>query len=1222
MVLLTTALPLRARHDNVFFIPNHGQWDSRVQHVLKLNYGNMYFEKTGLTWLFTDLEMHGGHGENIQQAQFHALKMEYVDANAGAKVTEGDKTDFYYNFFLGKDPAKWKSGIFSAYDITKKDIYPHTDIRFYGTDKEELKYDYIVHPGGNPALIRHRYTGAEKVFISNGDLHIKTPLGTVIEKKPVAWQIINGKKKPVNCRFAIQQGDVVFEFPGGYNTAYDLVIDPVLIFSSFTGSTADNFGFTATYDSQKDTYAGGIVFSLGVYPTTAGAFQPAYGGGTVDAAISKFNVAGSALMFSTYLGGDNTDAPHSLVVDANDDLFVLGSTGSSNFPVTAGCYDNTYGGGIAVAPPASGTNYTTGSDIFVTKFNPTGTALAGSTYIGGTGNDGLNMAGTLTYNYGDVFRGEIIAEPNGDCILASTTSSADFPLSGNAPQPVFGGGASDGVVCRLNPSLTSLLWSTYFGGNQPDASYSVQTDSNGDIYVSGGTQSPNLLVSPGVIGPAFSGSVDGYIVRYSSNGNSILACTYIGTPAYDQTYFVQLDQQDDVYVLGQSTGGYAVTAGVYNNFNSGQFVHQVNNTFTATVMSTTIGRSMGSVDISPCAFLVNKCGHIYISGWGGSLNGLFPYQALSSSTLGMPVTPDAIQLNSDGSDFYLMILSEDAQQLLYATFFGGAGSANEHVDGGTSRFDKDGVVYQAVCGGCGGTSNFPTTPGAWSQTNNSSNCNLAVFKIDLKEIIAEADFVFQSNICALPVTVSFDNQSVGAISYYWDFDDGDTSTLENPTHVFQNPGTYQVALVALDSNTCNGADTAYIDIFIPGPLSVTISPFDTICQGDTTQISVTAAGGQSYQWSPATGLSSTTVANPFANPPSSTLYTVIAIDTNGCADTASVLVEVLPFVSANFTPNFTPCSIPVTVDFLNGSTNGVNYIWDFDDGGAGSTQTDAQYTYNVSGTYTITLIAIDSNSCNFSDTVAVDIFLPPPASITVSGGDTICVGQSTPASASGGVSYSWSPSVWVDDPSSPNPNLSPGASTNFQVIAIDSNGCADTGYVQVDVYPPASIDAGPDQLLDVGDTPVLTPTIPTNGTFYWSPPYGLSCTNCANPVATPETSTTYYLTFTDLYGCTYTDSLIVLVTPSVFIPNAFTPNGHGPNEIFKPIVRNLSYYEFYIFNRWGELIFHTTDTEAGWDGTYKGAKCPVDVYVWKIKYSDYLNEDEVTKKYGHVTLVR
>jgi len=1215
------ALPLCARHDNIFFIPNRGQWGPEVKQVLRLNAGNMYFGKSGITYLFTDLDMHEGHGANGQQTKYYALKTEFAGADPAAVIEEGEKTDFYYNYFTGNDPEKWKSGIYSSYSLTYRNIYSGIDLKYYGTEKEELKYDYVIRPGGDPAQIRLRYNGAEKIFVSNGDLHVATPLGTLIEKKPVAWQVINGKKMSVLCRFKLNSNnEITFELPNGFNSAYELVIDPILIFSSFTGSTADNFGFTATYDSQKNTFTGGIVFSVGIYPTTAGAFQPAYGGGTVDAAISKFNVSGSALLYSTYLGGNNTDAPHSLVVDDNDDLFVLGSTGSSNFPVSAGCYDNSFGGGIAVAPPSSGTNYTTGSDIFVTKFNPAGTALAGSTYVGGTGNDGLNSASTLTYNYGDVFRGEIIVDANGNCVVASTSSSVDFPLTGNAPQPVYNGGLSDAVVFRLNSNLSSLLWSTYFGGSNPDAGYSVQTDSNGDIYVTGGTESLNLLVSPGVIEPAHNGSVDGYIVRYSSNGNSILACTYIGTPAYDQTYFVQLDEQDDVYVLGQSTGGYTITPGVYNNANSGQFIHQLNNTFTSTGFSTTIGRSMGTVDISPCAFLVNKCGHIYVSGWGGSLNGL--YQATSSSTLNMPVTPDAIQLNSDGSDFYLMILSEDAQQLLYATFFGGAGAANEHVDGGTSRFDKDGVVYQAVCGGCGGTSNFPTTPGAWSQTNNSTNCNLAVFKIDLKEIIAEADFTFMSDICALPVTVNFDNQSIGAISYFWDFDDGDTSDLENPTHVFPNPGTYQVSLVALDSNTCNGADTAYINIFIPGPLNATVSPFDTICQGDTTQISITATGGQNYQWSPATGLSSSTIANPLANPPSSTLYTVIAIDTNGCADTASVLVEVLPHISAGFTPNFIPCSIPVQVDFLNTSTGGINYIWDFDDGGATSTQTDAQHIYNGDGTYTITLIAVDSNSCNFADTFSVTIFLPPPAQITVSGGDTICTGQTTQLNASGGQTYLWSPATELDNPTSPNPNAGPGSTTNFQVIAIDSNGCADTGYVQVDVYPPAFIEAGSDILLDVGDVPVLNPTIPSNGVFYWTPSTGLSCTICNNPVATPETSTMYYLYFTDIYGCTYVDSLLVMVTPSVFIPNAFTPNGHGPNEVFQPIVRNLSYYEFYIFDRWGELIFHSTDSNEGWDGTHKGKKCPVDVYVWKIKYSDYLEPDDVKRKYGHVTLIR
>jgi gliding motility-associated-like protein len=174
----------------------------------------------------------------------------------------------------------------------------------------------------------------------------------------------------------------------------------------------------------------------------------------------------------------------------------------------------------------------------------------------------------------------------------------------------------------------------------------------------------------------------------------------------------------------------------------------------------------------------------------------------------------------------------------------------------------------------------------------------------------------------------------------------------------------------------------------------------------------------------------------------------------------------------------------------------------------------------------------------------------------------------------------------------------------------------------VHVFPPTFIDAGSDLILDIGDQPVLNPVLPGNGTFFWSPATGLSCTDCPNPVATPDFNQWYVLTFTDDYGCTYTDSLLILVTPSVFIPNAFTPNADAHNNIFYPVVRNLATMEFWIFNRWGQIVFHTTDPSEGWNGTHKNIPCPNDVYVWKIKYTDYIEPDVEKVKIGHVTLVR
>src|SRR5690606_13878221 len=219
------------------------------------------------------------------------------------------------------------------------------------------------------------------------------------------FQYIEGKFTEVECFYAVyEDGTVGFEFPDGYDDRSTLTIDPVIVFASLTGSTADNWGFTATYDAQGNLYAGGIADALG-YPVSMGAFQDTFGGGTgnasmpCDVTIMKFNSAGNALIYSTYLGGSQDDMPHSLIVDDSGDLIVAGKTLSPDFPTSTPAYDKTYNGGY---------------DICLTKFNANGTALAASTYIGGTGDDGVNISATfmgtqsdLKYNYGDGSRSEV-----------------------------------------------------------------------------------------------------------------------------------------------------------------------------------------------------------------------------------------------------------------------------------------------------------------------------------------------------------------------------------------------------------------------------------------------------------------------------------------------------------------------------------------------------------------------------------------------------------------------------------------------------------------------------------------------------------------------------------------------------------------------------------------------------------------------------------------------
>ncbi|MFT7010564.1 MAG: hypothetical protein ACJAWR_000566, partial [Flavobacteriales bacterium] len=864
-----------AQSDKVF-IENKGQWDSRILYNQILPDGNLFLEKDGFTYsLFEKSYIQNLHQDKKTPApdsiKSHVVKTKFINFNPLVSLRKENESSFYYNYFLGNDKSKWQSKVRSTSKVTYQELYKKIDLSIY-TEFGSTKYDFIVKPGAEESNIQIDYLGADDIYLQDEKLIIVNTINDIEEAKPFSYQLIKGKRVEVPCRYVLNGTVLSFIFPNGYDKSQELIIDPIIVFSTYSGSTADNFGFTATYDKDENTYAGGIVYGGGVYPTTIGAHQTSFNTSAsyyIDIAISKFNKNGSALIYSTYLGGSRSEAPHSISVNNKDELFVMGTTGSSNFPTSNNAYDGTFSGGVDVRPIYSGVYYLHGCDLFVTKFNVSGTAILGSTFIGGTGNDGVNTDASLAYNYGDAFRGEITIDSSGNAIVASTTNSTNFPTTVGAPQTTFGGGFSDACLFVLDSNLQNLTWSTYYGGSAQDAGYGVQFDSYDNYFMTGGTNSSNLVTSATAYDISYNGNEDGFITKYNTTSNLLIASTYIGTSGYDQSYMVQVDINDDVYIAGQSLGNYPVSLGVYSNPGSSQIFHKFSNNLDSSYWSTVIGSGRGTVDISPSAFLVNDCGLVYLSGWGGVTNRY--YRASGSSTSGLPITSDAFQSTTDGSDFYLMVLDKDATALRYGTYYGGAIS-HEHVDGGTSRFDKKGNVYQAICSGCGGHSDLPTTPGAWSNTNNSTNCNVGVIKMNVAFIqsIASTPAPF---IC-LPDSVNFINNSSGGNTYKWYFGDGDSSFLYQPIHVYPDTGVYNVTLIVSDSSGCVPPDTGYTVVLAYKPKALTIDTVSVLCRGDSVQLN--AYNGQSYKWTPSVLLSNDTISNPITFPNTTTTYKLVS----------------------------------------------------------------------------------------------------------------------------------------------------------------------------------------------------------------------------------------------------------------------------------------------------------------------------------------------------------
>lgn len=1286
LLLLFCSNLLFAQNEEVWFQPNKGQWNTNILYKVGLQKGDFIIEKDKFTYALYDLsEVHEAahHNEEIELIPHHTIFSHFLNSSWSGEVIESDTSSSYQNYFLGNDRTKWKSKVYNFQKLELIDYYPGIDL-ILEAFSDKIKYSFRLSPGVDPSVIKIFHEGMSRLNVLDNQVEIYTRFGPIIENELKVWQESEGnEKEDVQAKFANNQDTVFFELPNGYDTTKTLIIDPSLTFSTFTGASVDNWGFTAAPDNDGNLYAGGIVFGAG-YPITTGAYDGVFNGGTtpykIDMGITKFSPDGTALLYSTYIGGSGNETPNSIITNNQGELYILGITSSSNFPTTENAYQ-TYNKGGGTTTQIAITF--TGTDIVVCKLSSDGSDLLASTYLGGGENDGLNLS-SLNYNYGDVFRGEIILDHNKDVVFTSSTKSDAFPIV-NGANPTFGGG-QDGVVVKMTPDLSEIIWSTFVGGSSDDSGFSLQVSSTNNLFVTGGTKSANLPFSGGFKPTFQGGSADGYVLEIDGSTSAILNGTYIGSSGYDQSFFVQLDQSDNVYVFGQTDGDITVTPNKYNNPNSGQFIQKYSPDLSNLEWSTMVGGGNGVVEISPTAFLVSNCNEIYFTGWGGVVNQ--SVQATQSTSNGFPTTADAYQSNTNGSNFYIGVLSADAEDLVYGTFMGGVASSSNHVDGGTSRFDKHGSIYHAVCGACGGNPNgFSTTPGVWSETNNSSNCNMAAWKFDLYGISALVS-VPDATIC-LPDSVFFSNNSQNGTQYFWDFGDGTTSNEFEPNHYYPNTGTYEVMLIVTDETGCAIADTAYLEVEILNFTGGDVVEPGIVCPGESYQLE--ASGGSIYNWTPEEFLDDPTSATPIATIDETTEFTVSI--SNGCgAEVLQVTLEMAE-IGSSITDDMEICKGD-TVQ-LN-ATGGGTYLWEGGNSNAyiGSNEGASIWVAPENST-NFTVDVISPEGCIMNEDVYVEVYQDIPSSILAdtlhicqndevevtvvsdaltylwypdidisatdvptiiasnmesrwyyvdlsnpcgintdsvfvevvntfpeAGNDTIvCPKDTVNLWADGGISYTWSPAYNVSHPNQGETVAYPNNPTVYTVIIIDEFGCVDSATVTVDHFPEATVFSSPDYYGYSGDEVNLLATGNSPGGEYtWFPEDGLSCATCQNPTASPTYSTTYFVVFTDENGCKSTADVNINFEALFYVPNTFTPDGNEFNNMFFAVGGNITEFEMMIFNRWGELIFESHDISQGWDGTYGDKICQDGTYVWKIKYKDLEGKDG--EMVGHVNLLR
>jgi gliding motility-associated-like protein len=1105
--------------DRIRYILNKGQWDAAVLYKAESSGMSVFLEQEGLMW--TKLQddsgelMHDqGHDREAPPLVLngHAWRMRFVDSDPDASVVAADRSSGYHNYLLGNDASKWAGHVPLFGEVRYTGLWEGVDLRLYSSE-HRFKYDVVLRSGADASRVGFVYEGLEGMSLgADGELLLRTSVGTVTELHPVAWYG-DGAKESVSCHFTLNGDRVGFSLAEGTDLSRPIVIDPLLIASTLSGSnSSDNYGHCATYDDAGNIYTGARNFGSG-YMTVPGSFQLAYSGGGTDMVFSKYNPDGSALIWASYLGGNGGENPHSMIVDANQRLCVLGSTFSSNFPTTAGCFDSSLNGQ---------------TDMTITVFAASGATLAGSTYIGGSQDDALS---SIYINYGDNYRGEIMLDAAGNVFVASCTSSSNFPTTTGAFQTVNAGG-QDGVVLGIDITCTNLIWSTLIGSSGDDIALGMRFNGAGEAIVCGIAGAANFPVGTGGYQATYQGGQrDGFVVKFAAGGGGLNAGTFYGTSGADNVNFLDVDSNYDVYIYGQTTGSITIQpSGTFGQAGGSVFISKLTADLSACPIESTIG------DLVPVAFLVDVCDHIYVSGF-------YP-------TSGLPLT--ANQLYGSGG-FYLAAFDVDMVGLLYGTYYGGS-----HVDGGTSRFDKDGIIYQGVCSGSG---SMQTTPWAHA-TTQSISWDIGVFKIDFQVAGVNAAGAGTLNQGCAPIQIDFLNTSTGD-QWIWDFGDGSPlDTTYAPSHTYTTPGAFTVTLIAFDSLSCNLADTITFPVTIgqSQPLTAAFSAVQntdcTISQVITTNQSTGSPLAFTWDMGDGTFLTDTNVVHNYAGPG---VYDVelLVYDPTGCSqpDSLTIPVTVLPpvEVEALFTVTQVPDCDDLIVTTANASTGPgpISYSWDMGNGTFLSGQ-DVTYTYSGAGTYTITLVASDANTCNQSDTLATQLVVS--ATQPVSAGFTVeqvfdcaqMVATTTNTSTGSFLGFTWDMgdgSVLLPDTNVTHTYTSPGSYT-VTLLVTDLLGCSPsdtaTATLVVDPLIPVVADFS---LLQVNDCTLLEvegTNLSTGDSVSYSWNMGdgtvLTSTDVTHSYSTPGIYNVT-LTVTDL-GCGQNDAISQQVNVINTIPVA------------------------------------------------------------------------------------
>ena len=513
------------------FEPNQGQMDSHVQYFARGNGYALFL--TGNDAVFSlrspqaSAKNHaaGRAAQKLAQKDSTAVvRMQLVGSDSLAKVSASDQLSGTSNYYLGNDPAKWRSGIPRFARVSYENIYPGVNLAYYGAQRQ-LEFDFVVAPHANPAPISLLFSGNQYIKTdASGNLVISTAAGDVLLHKPVAYQEQNGARQSVDARFALNASNQISFELGNYDRSRELVIDPTTVsyaFSTFLGGSQEDDGFGIAFDANGNSYVTGKTASTDFDKTNSNA-------GGFDVFVAKIASDGSSLLYATFVGGSKDDSGAAIAVDpTTGEAFVAGGTESSNFPTTSGAFQAKLGTGAT-------------SNAFVFKLASSG-SLSYCAYLGGSSSDAA---------FG------VAVDSSGNAYAVGETDSSDFPPKNPIQAKLLG--VDNAFVTKLNSSGSALLYSTYLGGSVTDSAQSVAVDSSGNAYVTGSTLSGDFPVNPKpgafqtTCSSCTSSLPDAFVTVINAAGSGYVYSTFLGGSGADVGTGIAVDSLGDAFVAGST----------------------------------------------------------------------------------------------------------------------------------------------------------------------------------------------------------------------------------------------------------------------------------------------------------------------------------------------------------------------------------------------------------------------------------------------------------------------------------------------------------------------------------------------------------------------------------------------------------------------------------------------------------------------------------------------